>query len=200
MPKVKFETGQVVNFETMPTAQDIEEVAQKLGIQKKVEPLKKTFLNKAVDFGKDVLTSLGSTAVRSLVESSPIISAIDPSRQLRQRLPENIKTPIGDIGVRYSSDPKKAVGQGFGDLANIVGGEGAGSVVRKTLQKSVLSPIYQGVKTGVKAGGLQGVGSGFQESKSLQESALQGATGAVVGGALGGTLSAVTPVAIKTLN
>jgi hypothetical protein len=34
MPKVRFETGQVVNFETTPTQKDIDEVAQKLGITK----------------------------------------------------------------------------------------------------------------------------------------------------------------------
>lgn len=34
MPKVRFETGQIVNFETTPTQQDIEEVATKLKLRK----------------------------------------------------------------------------------------------------------------------------------------------------------------------
>ena len=37
MPKVRFETGQVVNFDSMPSQSDIDEVASKLGIGQKQE-------------------------------------------------------------------------------------------------------------------------------------------------------------------
>src|SRR3990167_1855204 len=38
MPKVRFETGQVVNFDSMPSQSDIDEVASKLGINKQSTP------------------------------------------------------------------------------------------------------------------------------------------------------------------
>lgn len=144
MPKIRFETGQVVNFETMPTQRDIEEVALKLGIKKQEEVKQTSKLQKVGNFIKDSVKSLGNTAMRATVQSNPVTRTLSPL------LPEKVKLPVvGDVSLRYSKDTKTALKQGGEDLLNSFAPgatKASGTVVKgagESLFKSAITPTVQ---------------------------------------------------------
>jgi len=115
MPQVKFESGQIVNFATMPTQKDIDEVATKLGINKPAP--KQSFLSKAGSFftegkGLKALTDTFISPVARELER-PIVSAV---RGVQGLVPggktgrESVETPFGEVKPLSELSPGEALG------------------------------------------------------------------------------------------
>lgn len=154
MAKIRFETGQVVNFDGDPTPQDIEEVAQKLNIRPaavSTPPQPKTsFSNKIANFigAKGITDQFGADIARF-------------------RAPEEQK----DL-VEYPK-MREVIGSAVQTGANLIPGVGG-----------VASKISTKVIAGAVTGATSDVGGNLQtSSKTVKESLIPG-LGAVIGGGL----------------
>lgn len=175
MPKIKFGTGQTVNFQNNPTPQDIEEVANKLNINKPVQP--NGFLEKnsqAVNKVGNVLGDIAKKAIQApvrLASRAGQLGALGVAKALpglfdynkavdevnkRQTVPGlNI-----DVNPISEETPETVAGQGISTVAlglgnpTLGGALGAGGYAMQ--EKG--SPLKVAGYTA--AGGLLGYGAG----------------------------------------
>ena len=102
MARIKFETGQVVNFEGNPTPQDIEEVANKLGINKpaKQPEKEKGFIEKVAGVGEFLgVKPAGEYIASKIFPMTKEAKALQlPERQqLQKEITPSSKKVIGSI-------------------------------------------------------------------------------------------------------
>lgn len=150
MPKVRFETGQVVNFEQTPTQADIDEVAQRLGIQPQApiqptpQPQQKIDLpGVATGFGKEVVGGFAVPIARGLQGvGQRIIAGVDPRRTLEDVRREtgfrafDLRDPKGQALQRQLEPvgPAEKLGARIGFGTTLVGA--VGPTVLRTLPRS----------------------------------------------------------------
>lgn len=67
-----------------------------------------------------------------------------------------METPLGEVNLRYSDDPKKAFGQAVENLVNIYSGGEANMIAKVGLKTGLLKGAYQVAKQGVKVGLKEG--------------------------------------------
>lgn len=208
---VKFENGKTVTFEKQPTPQDIDEVANKLGIGK--TPVgKKTAKDfgpatgGAADFARDTIKGIASPFLRTGV--TLYNSAVGQPQETTRKLPV-----VGDVkGIPPVFkqgglvDPKtgkiqqpfnlpgvqQAVGAGV-DLGTLIGGGGAGKkIIEDAGEQTLKSLAVRGLKEGAIVGATQGFGQGIQDEKaSVGSVALNTALGGIGGSILGAGLPAL---------
>jgi len=136
MSKIRFETGQVVNFDGIPTPQDIEEVAQKLGITKpqQQQNRQKSFWEKAgglVDntLGRASNFMFGSTAknvgsvIGSGAEAAKELVTGKPSKRKFTDIAESrftMEKPLSTLG-NIAGTALEGTVAGFGEktIANV---------------------------------------------------------------------------------
>jgi len=216
MPTIQFENGKKVRFDGTPTQQDIDEVANSLGITK----------------------SASSTATSNLpvspkeTESNPLLSIVsDPIKTLLVKPADRIAETIGRTGILGKTikqgyedmsrkgesrsfagieiEPQKALGSGggkqiIGDAAKsasylYTGGKVPG-IASEGLKGKVAKTAIQGAKTGAISGSAYGFGDSIQkEEKGFGDVLKDTLTGATVGGATGGLLGAGVPLAGQAL-
>lgn len=133
MPKVKFENGVTVNFTSMPSQADIDEVAKKFGGSSSSKPQDKpyTYGDATYDTGKTIVQSAGNTIGNIIY---PIRHPIQAAKGMASAVAHPIQTAkaIGQYaGERYgsmdklantvSTDPFGFVGDVYG-AAGVAGG------------------------------------------------------------------------------
>lgn len=108
--------------------------------------VKDSIPKKVFNFVKEGVKSLGNTAVRSYVQTNPVLRPLAQSKIL----PEEVNLPIvGKTSLRYSGDTKKALGQAGEDALNAFTPgltKAGGTVVKGTgeaLFKSAITPTVQ---------------------------------------------------------
>lgn len=208
MAKIKFETGQIVEFNGTPTSQDVEEVSRSLGIQKPISSNKKAVvserderISQGLPVGKkaDGSPTLAGSIVREIAKM-PVKAALSVARPIIDPLNKkgglSVNTKylgnVGDYGTEIEkrtdvlADKYKA-----GDISlgrALVGGAGAGAL--QAMDFASVLPI--GGATGALAKGAlptiaeQGVlrtaGKAVipTTKQALKEAAIRG--GAVSGG------------------
>jgi hypothetical protein len=94
---------------------------------------------------------------------------------------------------------KKTVGYGLDIGSNVVGGFGAGQVVKSGFKGALKAGILSGIKTGASTGALVGAGKSLEENKDALNVLGDTLGGAVSGGATGGILGGATATAGKVI-
>lgn len=192
MPTVKFSTGQSVNFDHMPTPQDIEEVSNKLGINKapanslqqpqQNQSQPESFGQKALDVGKGITNFL-----------FPIIGDVyhdvkgDSSKTFLQQAGDTALSALPFIpGLGEVGEAAR------GTEAAVEGGEAVAKsgLLSKGLEFIKGSPVAKGAISGYGAG----VASNLSQGQSIGESLKPGLN--TVGGAI---LGGATPAVMKGL-
>lgn len=113
MAKIKFEDGTVINFDGIPTEKDVEEVAKKLNLGVKKEPVleqrEKNIFQKAKDTSKKMFDTAGSVLQKTgEVFLTPVVNALQtgimqPVRQIQKAVPggktgkEEYQSPFGQL-------------------------------------------------------------------------------------------------------
>jgi len=110
MAKIKFENGQVVNFDGNPTQQDVEEISKKLNIQK--QPKKKDgFWDKLAEKGGNTMQWLGDTFISPVAREleRPFVSM---AREIQggDKVNKPMSTPFGDVKPYGAMSAKESVG------------------------------------------------------------------------------------------
>jgi hypothetical protein len=113
MAKIKFENGVTVNFNGNPTPQDIEEVAQKLGISKKkdsfTEDVKQSFKTRTDALSEGYLRqqqgkqTLGESVIQTLGQGAGMIGDVafsGASRLASAVTPDFIEKPVVEAGKK----------------------------------------------------------------------------------------------------
>jgi hypothetical protein len=205
MSKIKFENGMTVNFDGDPTMADIEEVANKLGIQRTQEqPKEKGFLRQlgeniirpAAEVGVSLYNA--GTATKGLLTKNYEQAAKDVSAT--RNLPILGATKPAVTGKEtYGQGVKKVFGYGL-DIGSSLPLAGGVAGIAKAGWKGA---IKQGLKTGAKEGAIYGTAQGAGKSLEEERSALNAFGSGVlggIGGAIGGSvLGAGAGVVGKTI-
>lgn len=192
--KIKFATGQIVEFDSVPTDQEIEEVAATFS------PKKSTSLyGKAQKFGVQVGSRMLGVPVDTQEEAyseivSPVLSGISTaafglpkaaiekySPELKEKIFPPQTTTRGKV-FRGATEAMGFIGGGAGKVATKVGSK----VVGKTLGKKLL----RGAATGAAFGGSQVTGIQDTPIEQIKTQTGQAATGAILGTAISGLASA----------
>ncbi len=137
MARIRFETGQTVNFEGDPTPEDVEEVAASLGIKKE-----KSLAQRAKEFGTGVLKSIPET----------IKGALEAPAQLGRAIAkpfEQVPEPIKKVATSVAS----AVPQFGGLAAPIIK---TGSQVGERVAQKIPKELYEAKTPEERAGKLTG--------------------------------------------
>lgn len=108
--------------------------------------------------------------------------------------------PVGNSGD-FGKDVLDSIGVGAEIGSNLVGGTGAGAVVKTGVKGAIKQGAVTGLKSGIGAGATYGLGAGLQDQKDknvgqiLGNTAMQAVKGGTIGGLAGGVLGgAVAPV------
>lgn len=210
MAIIKFANGTQVNFNGNPTPQDVEEVANKIGINQQMAtsktatqtPTQPGFLQNlsrgiASPFVKaGELLSQGGQAFGSVLKAGG--QSLAGNQKGAQETIKNAATKItterakpiqlfgGDIN--RIETPKQALGTAI-ELGAWFVPVGAAGQTAKTLTTGakILKGIGQGAKIGVETGALMGAGQALQEDKNMIGGAIKGGLGGLVlGGVFGG--------------
>lgn len=201
MAIIQFDNGQKVKFNGTPTAKDVEEVAIKLGIQKK-----KSTLQKAGDISGKALGGLykfsGMEAAGKLVGSAAEgfgygLAKLTGDEDIAQ---ERLDNPLSSIQKKAKEKGTKSA---LKDVAGstLEAGLSAGAFLTGGgASKVVTKPILGAIKGGAKIGGGFGAGFGLssalQDDKSLsniaKDTAASGAMGAVAGAVISGGIAAAS--------
>jgi hypothetical protein len=156
MYKVKFDTGETVDFQNEPTDADIEEVVKSLGIKPKSATIpeeatktkpKKDFLDKVGGFASKVANFAGAEGIVDQFSSS-LARVIAPKDQeqyignpsLKKVLGSAVQTganliPGAGVGAKVAT--KVAIGAGVGYLSDVGGKLQSGTSVAKSLVPGV---------------------------------------------------------------
>lgn len=95
-----------------------------------------SFIERAGEFGRELLRSGLSSAVRGVVETQPALQALDPTRRLRRQvIPERIETPIGEITPRFAEEPREALVQAGETLLDVAPGGTFTRPLRRAFQR-----------------------------------------------------------------
>lgn len=110
-----------------------------------------------------------------------------------QNLPDVIKQ---DISIKYSKDPKKALGQLLNDATWVAGGGTAGTVTKiaNPFVRGAVLPIAGAVEGGAISS-ASATGTALQEGKTFRDSLNEGKKAFLPGAALGAVLSPLAIVA-----
>lgn len=169
------------------------------------------------DMATGIVKTLGETALRSGTSINPLFQAIpkniipediniskisadlarekgvDPKviEERMNNLPDELKQ---DISIKYSEDPKKALGQAVNDLTNIYGGGAFGTLknVSKPFARGVLLPIV-GLTEGGAISSISAAGSVLEKNGTFRDAYNAGKEAFFPGAAFGAVLS---PLAI----
>jgi len=197
MSKIKFENGVTVDFDGDPTPQDVEEVANQLGINK--IPQSDGFFK---TLGKEMAKPFGEvyTAGANWVESAGKAikgdwRGADQALDKERDLPFLGKTKPAFTGKESTLEAgKKMLGYGAEIGSYLPFTAGVGGVAKATLA----GKIGQGALTGMAEGTLGGMlgqgGRALQENMPVQDVLGEAQTGAAFGGALGVGLGGLFPV------
>jgi len=194
MVRIKFETGQEVEFEGNPTQADIDEVAAKLGVQK---PKGEGFLSKTA---KAIVSPVATLAARPFQLGAQLLGAT-PEQVNKVNLGGYI-APVPQSG----KDVLRDVGRAAETVSLGIGGTGVKTAVQTGLKGLVGQAAKEGAVVGLKSGALTGFGQGLQQAVDeppeqafktiFGNTALGGGLGLVSGGVLG----AVTPVVSRGIS
>lgn len=187
MPTVKFATGQSVQFDKMPSPQDIQDVANKLGIDQPhnnpvapgsqpaqtAQPQGQGILSKVAQGAGKVYNSLTSPLLG--IAALPVQAGVAAYNKITG---SNVPDPYAKgfpsaaetVGAGRTSVTPLNVEQKLGDAAQV---------------GSLLIP-GEGVMGAIATGALQGAGSAMSDKKGAAEVATSGLLGGVVGGTVGG--------------
>lgn len=222
MATIRFETGQVVNFEGNPTPQDIEEVAAQLGIRAS-QPQAKTegqggFLNTAASItgGKELAMGLGRTISNAMGTGNDLLKLSDQHQESTNTLYKILKDPKTSpeqkarVQKILQNNPNHALNAydnvTTGGLSNrqILGSAGqlATNVASLALPvpKTLGGSIGQFGALGAAATGAGSIAEGKNYGQAAQDALVGGALGAGVGGVfnlLGKTMKAAGPAALS---
>jgi len=172
--KVKFDTGEVVDFQNEPTDADIEEVVKKLGIKPKTATIPEN--TKPLDTrgtGQKILEGVGSLAGLDVIgkKIAGVIAPAFASKEVQPYLKDVIKKEDPTFGQ---------VAGATGKLALTAGTLGTGAVAGKL---GLTGAKALGAK--VAEGGIIGGAYTALDNLSKKENVSKGVvTGAVVGGAI----------------
>lgn len=206
MPKVRFETGQTVNFSTTPSQADIDEVASKLGIQK-AQPAQMAapteqpmgFPEKALratsDLAVGAAKGLGSTIAGASALGEKML--LDPISRLAGREPEKVKlgTELQEKVLKPEGTAQK-IGFGAEQLAEFFVPGAAPAKVAQTVSRSAkLAKVAEEVPGLLRAGralGRTAVRSGVEAGVVGGQTAIQtgGDKEATERAAIGGAVAA----------
>lgn len=197
MPTVKFATGQSVNFANMPSPQDIQEVATKLGIDKPTtsQPQDSSFFGQSIP-GKvgNFLTSGTQVFGKTIGESLAAPANADLYAQTlsnHQEVTHNLQDAIRKAKLNGGDTTKleNLLAQQNNSIPKIE--DFTGQVINKTGEQV----LGEGAMTGMEAlsGGLLGGGAEALTSKTLSTGGklLQGAKIGAAYGAIGGGANAM---------
>lgn len=203
--KVQFENGPSVQFEGdhPPTPQDLDYVGNQIGLhgpqQSKpgffhslVQSIAKPVIKTGVTAGKAVAGLAGAATYGvGKATGSQTLQGVG-KEALQDAASPTAHTDFGYLGqVSPAKNVKEAVGTGLELGANLVGGEGAGTLAKTTVGGLVKQGITQGAKAGALAGGLAGTGSALNEDKGVGGVIGGGIEGALEGGAVGGAIGGI---------
>jgi len=206
MAIIKFSNGTQVNFDGNPTPQDIEEVANKLGINQPATPEKTSevaqpgFIQSlAQGIAKPFLKTLSApyTAIKSAVQLAKGDTA-GANKTLTEPMNFGYFGKVDPLGKKV--DPNASMGKQFGQFNKEIFGTGTeigswfipvGPAAQGLKQLGtgarILRSVGQGAKIGAEAGSLMGFGQALQEDENAFAGAIKGGLGgAVFGGAIGG--------------
>lgn len=196
MVRIKFETGQEVEFEGTPTQKDIDEVAFSLGISKKKESFGSNLL-------KSIVSPVATITARPFQLGATLFGATpEQIDKFSQEKLGGFVAPVPQSG----KDVLKDVGRAVETVALGIGGEGGVQAVKTGLKGAISAGAKEGAITGLKSGLLTGFGQSLQEATDLPpEEAYKKiftdtALGGVLGGVTGGAFGAVTPVVSKGIS
>jgi len=228
MATITFENGKKVNFEGTPTQQDIEEVAQTLGITKKKSTLRKVgdFFTKGTQKFAETLGTAASVIdpktkklreetiaktneqVDLLLQQARKETDKDKAKRILEATRKLAETEGVDIFNRpeYQKTAKQVLGEALETGLEIAsfGTFGAGQIptalkVLKPGQK-ILKSTVSGAKVGAGFGGLFGVSEALQQDKSGLQIAGAGLLGAGTGGLFGGLLGGTVTGGTQGIN
>ena len=228
MATITFENGKKVNFEGTPTQQDIEEVAQTLGITKKKSTLRKVgdFFTKGTQKFAQTLGTAASVVdpktkklreetiaktneqVDLLLQQARKETDKDKAKRILEATRKLAETEGVDIFNRpeYQKTAKQVLGEALETGLEIAsfGTFGAGQIptalkVLKPGQK-ILKSTVSGAKVGAGFGGLFGVSEALQQDKSGLQIAGAGLLGPGTGGLFGGLLGGTVTGGTQGIN
>lgn len=194
MVRIKFETGQEVDFEGTPTQADIDEVASKLGVQK---PKEEGFLSRTA---KAIISPVATLAARPFQLGAELLGA--SAEQVNKVNLGGYIAPVPQSG----KDVLRDVGRAAETVSLGIGGSGAVTAAKTGLKGLVIQGAKEGAITGLKAGALTGFGQGLQQaSEEPPEQAFKTifsntALGGALGGVTGGVFGAATPLTVKAVS
>jgi|GEM_PF-2954442 len=216
MPKVKFDNGTIVEFDRMPTPQDIEEVANQLGINKPAQSKqsdllsdlnardaesKKSLLEKTGDFIG--VSSLGKSIGVALSRFTPEVHDLEKKIASGNASNEELQAYQDIIGSSPIQDTKSALKVGAGTAlsvaSNLVGGGATKNVAGATLKGQMLRGLGAGALGGAKASFLGTAGQNLQQGKTVDQSVAEGISSGLQGGVLGGLVGGGAPLAGKVI-
>lgn len=173
MAKIKFETGQVVNFEGTPTPADIEEVAAKLGISKSVNPPApkdtRDLLQKTGDVvnsifpGKQLGESIGTLGGYGLTAAGEKLGMMPKgSTEAYDTSAPSVKSTVGDAAMAALT---------VGSLGGRTLGTG-GALLADALKSTKLAPVAEftgkSLQSAIQGAWFGGAGA-MKEDKNLSD-------------------------------
>ena len=206
MAKIKFENGTVVNFDGNPTAQDVEEVANSLGINKtKTTQTEISPEGQKVGIVQSIAQGIVSpfTKTASTVASAgkgiyktaeagilKILGKDEKARTAIIQAGEPVKWDMGYFGkAQPISSTKEAVGTGLELASYII--PGGGKVAMQGVRTAGGAFFKGAVKAGTRgavSGSLMGAGTALQNDKSAKETFFETGIGGLSGGIIGGIM------------
>lgn len=207
MAIIKFANGTQVNFNGNPTPQDVEEVANKLGINKSSEQSPISPAPEQPGFLKSLAQGIAKPFLKTIAAPFAAVKAgVQLASGNKEGAAQTVNNPVdfGYLGkvtpVGGKVDTTAPMGKQLGQFAKDVTGTGVeiGSwfiPVSKAAEgvktigtgAKILKSAGQGVKIGAGSGAMMGAGQALQEDQNVIGGAFKGGLG---GAAFGGVLGA----------
>ena len=213
MATITFENGKKVNFEGTPTQQDIEEVAQTLGITKKKSTLRKVgdFFTKGTQKFAETLGTAASVVdpktkklreetlaktneqVDLLLQQARKETDKDKAKRILEATRKLAETEGVDIFNRpeYQKTAKQVYGEAIGVAAETLGWGKVGNIAKTVKASTVAQTAIRAAKTGSILNATTSTGSAMAENKSIVDILKSGVTGALTGAIFGGATGAL---------
>jgi len=223
MAIIQFQNGTRVQFNGTPTPQDVEEVAQRIGITQQTQtaeqPKEKGFFRQLGEgivkpFAKAAATGVAALRGVAGLGAYGLSSATGGSQQEKQKIlqtinkgSEGIKVPlVGQVKptAQGTQGIKESLGTGLEVGSYFIGGSGAPKAAIQSLKtlgskagiKALTPALKYGAKVGaVSGGGIMGGEELAREGSTIGSVAGQTALGTGFGAVGGAAFSAATPVA-----